>query len=144
MLDHLDPSNCSCAMLQRGARKVTRAYELALRPAGLTPNQFTLLTIISRLEVMSVNQLADIIGCERTTLSRNLKPLIRDGFIETDTGQDQRIKKILITSSGREKQQTAETLWTTAQDDLVSKLGISSWSKLMQLLTELDQASIET
>ena len=60
------------------ARAVTRRYDAALRPSGLTITQFTLLISIARLKPVAISALADVLSMERTSLSRNLKPLEAD------------------------------------------------------------------
>ena len=44
----LDPAQCACARLRKAARAVTQFYDQALKPAGVTPNQFTILATLER------------------------------------------------------------------------------------------------
>ncbi|WP_146739712.1 MarR family winged helix-turn-helix transcriptional regulator [Hyphomonas pacifica] len=67
--------------LLRAARRITREYDDALRPVGLTVTQFGLLNSVDRYEPDSISELADLLALDRTTLSRNLKPLEKAGLI---------------------------------------------------------------
>ena len=75
------PINCSAARLLRAARVLTRHYDEALRPAGITITQFGLLNVIKRAEPESISDIAGILDIDRTTLSRNLKPLEKANLV---------------------------------------------------------------
>ena len=61
-------------------------------------------------------RLADFQGLERTTLTRNLGPLIRDGFVRIDEGEDRRVRKVAITPAGEEAARRAFPFWKKAQE----------------------------
>ena len=71
----LDPANCTFANLRKASRTVSQAYNDALRPAGLKATQFTLLATLNKRGEVSVSELAAALVMDRTTLTRNLKPL---------------------------------------------------------------------
>ncbi len=70
-----DPINCLTYNAQRIARSMGRQMEIALRPVGLTNQQFSTLTILKHFKVMSTLELADKMGVERTTMTRNLEQM---------------------------------------------------------------------
>ena len=61
-------------------------------------------------------RLADFLGLERTTLTRNLRPLVRDGLVRVDEGEDRRVRKAAITPAGEEAARRAFPFWKKAQD----------------------------
>jgi DNA-binding MarR family transcriptional regulator len=65
---------------------------------------------------LPTTRLADLLGLERTTLTRNLRPLIRDGFVRVDEGEDRRVRKVAITPAGEEAARRAYPFWKKAQD----------------------------
>ncbi|MDH3474180.1 MAG: MarR family transcriptional regulator, partial [Rhodospirillales bacterium] len=66
-------------MLRRTARRLTQAYDQALRPSGLRLTQFSVLANLTRSGGLSITDLAELLAMERTTLTRNLRPLERAG-----------------------------------------------------------------
>jgi len=74
--------------------------------------------------------LSDVLGMDRTTLIRNLRPLQRDGPVLTEAaGRGGRVE-VSITSLGREKVQEARPAWLTAQQAVVETLGADRWSAI--------------
>jgi DNA-binding MarR family transcriptional regulator len=122
--------NCALNKLRKTSRMVTKIYAEYLQPSGLTPTQFSLMTALSLLGSATMKILADVMMMDRTTLTRNLKPLERDGFIKTFPGQDRRIKNIALTDLGRNILDEAFPLWEKAQTHLTLVLGTEQWEAL--------------
>src|SRR5579885_3872887 len=72
---------CLCLHLQRAARAVARRFDAALRPFGLTNGQFSLLMSLNRPEPPGIGSVAALLAMDRTTLTANLKPLVRRGLV---------------------------------------------------------------
>lgn len=72
---------------------------------------------------------------DRTTLTRNLKPLERQGLIEIKPGQDQRTRVVALTAEGCEALAKAIPLWEQAQARIVEGLG-HRWSTLLSDLSD--------
>ena len=114
---------CACANLRKAARVVTQVFDEALAPSGLRVMQFTLL-VTSRLAGEStINELAERMAMDRTTLSRNLKVLVRSGLLQMWPGEDGRTRLVLITSAGEQAIEEAYPLWQQAQQETVGVLG---------------------
>jgi len=122
--------NCALNKLRQTSRMVTKIYAQYLQPTGLTPTQFSLMTALFLLDSATMKRLADIMVMDRTTLTRNLKPLERDGLIKTFPGQDRRLKNIALTDNGRNALDEAFPLWEKAQTHLASVLGTEQWETL--------------
>src|SRR3546814_5126925 len=75
--------HCLCLAAQRAARALARRFDQALRPAGLTSGQFSLLMSLNRPKPPSIGSVAALLAMDRTTLTANLKPLERRGLVET-------------------------------------------------------------
>lgn len=107
---------CLALHLQRAARAVNRSYDEALRPTGLTINQFSLLVGLLRQEPPSLGQLAREMVMDRTTVTANLKPLESKGLVKSlGDPDDRRSRLLLLTESGRALLEQAEPLWRAAQ-----------------------------
>src|SRR5512140_3535168 len=77
---------CSCTRARAAARLITRAYDEALRPVGLTASQLAVLAAVDAVEVASIASLSKMLFMDRTTLSRNLKPLFALGVVAMQEG----------------------------------------------------------
>lgn len=73
---------------------------------------------------------------DRTTLTRNLKPLEKQGFIEIEPGQDQRMRVVTLTAKGHAALAKALPLWEQAQEFVVEGLGQKRWSSLLEGLSD--------
>lgn len=129
--------DCACFNLRKAARAVTQLYDKALRPTGLRTTQFTLLVGISMLGAVRVTRLAEIGVMDRTTLTRNLKPLERRGLIQITPGNDHRTRVVTITDEGQKALEQALPLWKKVQADVVKRLSQERWNSLRADLGEV-------
>jgi DNA-binding MarR family transcriptional regulator len=103
---------CLCLHVQRAARALARRYDEALRPVGLTSGQFSLLMSLNRPEPPGVGSVAALLAMDRTTLTANLKPLERLGFVEVGTAEADRRRRVLtLTEAGRAALVAATPIW---------------------------------
>ena len=126
---------CACRKLRVASRKVTRMYDDALRPAGITPTQFTLLAVVGMIQDVTLTKLAEILGMERTTLSRNLKPLERGGLIEVSAEGYRRARSVELSGKGVLALEKALPLWREAQATLKKRLGAEIWTQIQKDLS---------
>lgn len=133
----VDLTACACANLRKAARVVTQVYDAALRPTGLKATQFTVLATLSNRGDLPLTRLAEALVMDRTTLTRNLKPLVRKGFVRIDQDEDQRVRRIGLTDAGRNRFGEALPNWRKAQSRIVEELGRERWSGFLDDLTEM-------
>ena len=115
-IDFAETRQCACSAARRRSRELTRVYELAMRGSGLRGTQFTLLATVIQTGPIPTTRLADFLGLDRTTLTRNLGPLIRDGHVTITDSADRRVHKVAITAKGAEAARAAYPFWRKAQD----------------------------
>jgi len=119
--------SCKCWALRRASRAVTQHYEASFRGTGLRATQFTLLAILAQTGPLPLTELAAKLGLERTSLTRNLRPLEKRGFVISATDDDQRVRRIAITKKGEKAALAALDAWKQAQstvDDVLRGTGI--------------------
>jgi DNA-binding MarR family transcriptional regulator len=133
--------SCACLRVRKAARVVTRAYDEALRPLRLKATQFSVLVAASVGEGLSISALADALDMERTTLTRNLGPLVRDGLVAVKAEGARRARAVTITAKGRAHLQQALPLWRDAQDALRRRLGREKWADIRSRLDDLIAAA---
>ncbi len=138
-----DVAACTCAALRRATRAVTQQYDAALRPLGLTASQFTLLATLERTGDLPLTRLAEILAMERTTLSRNLRPLERRRLLRMVCARDRRIRKVRLTPEGVRLLEQARPLWRDAQSGLTRRLGRARWSRLVAELDHLTRLFVD-
>jgi DNA-binding MarR family transcriptional regulator len=128
------PATCLGLHVRRASRVVTQIYDAALQPAGLAMNQFSLLVATHLLNGTPMARLARELDCDQTTLSRNLRPLLRQGWVAIQPGQDRRVRQVSLTPAGREVLEKALPLWQRVQAELSEYYGPESWQALLGLL----------
>lgn len=129
---------CVCQALRRVARQVSRRYEAALRPVGLKAGQFSILAALLRDEAVPLGRLAEALGMDRTTLTRDLRPLERRGLVASAAGEgDRRVRALALTGEGRALMGRAVPLWERAQEGTRERLGSQGWGELRERLDGL-------
>jgi DNA-binding MarR family transcriptional regulator len=116
--DATKSSACTCFKLRSLSRRVTQLYDQALAPAGIKVTQYSVIAHARRKDGSvgpTVSDLADALFTDRTTLTRNLKPLMDAGFIKVGSGPDARSKAVCVTPRGEAAYQAARPLWKQAQ-----------------------------
>ncbi len=103
--------NCTCFNLRKASRAVTQLFDEALKPAGLYATQFTLLAAISFRKDATITELSKALIMDRTTLTRNLNPLQKNGWVEVTPGADKRTRTLSLTRSGKKLLKDAMTYW---------------------------------
>ncbi len=125
---------CLCHHARRSARAITRLFDEALLPTGLQASQFNILAAVAARDLTSAAEVSKILLVDRTTLSRNLKPLRDAGYITTEGGAGRRPDVLALTSAGRVIFSKAAALWRQAQGDLTQRLGPGQAGLLLQTL----------
>ncbi|HEV7270319.1 MarR family winged helix-turn-helix transcriptional regulator [Pseudoxanthomonas sp.] len=131
------PSVCTCFRLRRASRRVTQVYDHELAAVGLSLNQYSILRRSER-EPRALGELADELGMDRTTLTRNLSPLVDAGLVATVRGDDARRRMIGLTPAGRDRLARAKPRWRRAQDVIDAMLGDTGIERLHGDLDRLD------
>jgi DNA-binding MarR family transcriptional regulator len=130
---------CVCLGVRKAARQVARRYDDAFRPLGITSGQFSILSALLRDQAVPLGALADVLGMDRTTLNRNLKPLEEEDLVvKTATEEDRRVRGLSLTREGRALLNRAIPIWRTAQADSERRLAGSGWPKLRSQLEALN------
>lgn len=132
-------SSCHCINLRRAANVVSQLYDHFLEPVGLSVNQFSLLRNIGRLQPCSVSDLANVVGLERTTLVRTLKPLMDRGLIADRAAAGQRNRALVLTTQGEQVVGEGGGLWEQAQTRIEEKIGAEGIEELERLLALLSE-----
>lgn len=134
-------ARCLAVRVLRAGRVLTRLYDEALRPTGLTITQFTLLNAIENRQPGSISQLAEILDIDRTTLSRNLSLLEKAGLVHLGQAGERRRRELLLTSRGLDRLRAAYPRWQVVQDRLEALFGESELDDLKAALGKIRPGS---
>ncbi len=136
-------AKCVCYNIRKAARLITQLYDTILEPSGLLGTQFVLLAAIGRMGAATITRLGQKMGMDRTTVTRNLRPLERQGFIEMDAGLDRRTHIVRLTEEGRQAMKAALPFWQQAQAAVISRFGQDRTAALLNELLALE-AQVES
>ncbi|HEX3498411.1 MAG TPA: MarR family transcriptional regulator [Stellaceae bacterium] len=114
---------CHCLAARRRARALTRHFEAELRPHRLRATQFSILAALALAGTLPMGELAELLGLERTTLTRAATLLERNGWLRAEPSDDARERPLRLTAAGRRKLEAAYPSWKAAQDSVVNKGG---------------------
>lgn len=106
---------CASANLRRAARAVSQLYEEELRGSGLRGTQFSLLQALQIAGSLTQGELGEVLFIDSTTLSRTLRPLVKNGWIAERQGSDKRERVLSLSASGRKKVEQIIPRWQRAQ-----------------------------
>lgn len=114
---------CLCLHAQRAARALARRFDDVFKPVGLTSGQFSLLMSLNRPEPPRLGSVAALLAMDRTTLTANLKPLERRGFVQALTDPaDRRARLLRLTPAGRRILGRAVPIWRSVHGEIETGL----------------------
>ncbi len=126
---------CVCFNLKKATRAVTQIYDERLRPCGLRATQLTILFVVGTAESASITHLSQMLVMDRTTLTRNLKLLEKNGLIEINKGKDNRSRMVSLTENGLQITEKALPVWEETQAYVTTQLGKGRWDVLLNNLS---------
>lgn len=129
---------CLCATVRRTGRLLTRQYEDALRPAGMTVSQFELMNAVRAMEPVDQSRLSKQLETDQTTLSRNIKLLLTLGWVTTGSEQDGRRSSYRLSEAGVKTLREATRHWQRVHDRMEARLGLS---ELWPILDRIQDAA---
>ena len=130
------PAGCTSLKLRQLNRRVSQHYDRIVGAVGLKTSQSSLLSHVVRLGPVRPGELADHMEMDASTLTRNLQPLVAQGWVEVGPGEDGRSRLVTATDTGRSKRTEAQREWKRAQLALNDKLGID---RVAQLHAQIDE-----
>jgi DNA-binding MarR family transcriptional regulator len=135
---------CSCGALRQAARHVTRFYDRALTPVGLGLNQYSILSRLDRLGPSNLQDLADNLVMDRSTLGHLLRPLEARGLLALKPAPtDRRARIIRLTAEGNALLRRARPLWAKAETEFQRQFGADAAETLRQLLVNVTRVTLD-
>ena len=117
--------HCLCLAAQRAARSLARRFDEAFRPLGLTSGQFSLLMSLNRETPPPMGAVASLLAMDRTTLTANLKPLVKRRLVQVVVDPDDRRGRLLkLTSAGHALLTSAVPIWERTHVEVERALAV--------------------
>jgi len=132
---------CACFNFRKASRSVTQLFDQRLSPVGLRSTQLVILITSQLVGPSNIARLARELVMDRSTLTRNLKPLVAHGYLQLTRLAAGRQKAVEITDEGREALLRAAPYWEQAQSHLVGRFGDEQWDKIMHELSAIVDAA---
>jgi DNA-binding MarR family transcriptional regulator len=118
------PEICSCSAVRQAARHLTRLYDDALAPTCLSLNQYSMMSKLSRFGPQKIQDLADLLVMDRSTLGHLLRPLERQGWLTIRVSDlDKRQRLIALTTAGMAHVKKARRMWAQAEQKFERAFG---------------------
>jgi DNA-binding MarR family transcriptional regulator len=131
--------DCACLAIRQAARMVTQFYGAALRGRLEIP-QFGLLSVLANSPGCNQAVLARELNLDKTTLSRNLKLMEKNGWIERAGSDDRRVRGYHLTAAGRKLLRSARPGWKRAQERFQVAMGSGQWESMWRVLGDITEA----
>lgn len=114
---------CLCLHVQRAARALARVFDEAFRHLNLSQGQYSLLVALNQPSAPRLGEIAKFLAMDRTTLTANLKPLVRRGLLRVEQDpKDARSRRLILTDAGRDLLRCAIPIWRTVHDQVDGSL----------------------
>jgi DNA-binding MarR family transcriptional regulator len=130
---------CLSTRIRQLSRIITRVYDDAMRPLGITASQFTLLTQLAQQDGITAVEIGHTLDIEKSTLTRNLKRLLALGLITMDPPAGRRGRGLHLTPKGEVIIQQGFPVWREAQTRTIRVMGPESRSTLDGMLTQAEK-----
>lgn len=108
---------------------MTQHYDRALRKSGMRVSQFNTLTVLTQTGPLPMASLAEFMGLDRTSLTRNLQPPVKKRWIRIiPSEEDRRVRMVSITAAGVTALRKAVPAWRAAQtgvDAVLQQAGLA-------------------
>lgn len=132
-------SSCLATRVRQLSRIVTRVYDDAMRPLGITASQYTLLAQLASRDGITAVEIGGDLDIEKSTLSRNLKRLLALGHIIMDPPAGRRGRGLHLTPKGQVVLKDAFPIWQEAQRKTTAIMGQDSRALLDGLLSQAEK-----
>jgi DNA-binding MarR family transcriptional regulator len=134
---------CASLNFRRTARAVTSLFDDALAASGIRSTQFTILVGIAKIQPASMSAVAKVLVIDRTTLTRSLRLLQKEGFLTISERGEMRQRFVSLTPKGEEAMARALPLWRRIQKHFIDAIGSDYWLNLRNDLERLSTVATE-
>lgn len=132
---------CASFNFRRTARAVSRLYDQAFQPFGITSAQFSILVALAKTQPSSITRLATTLVTDRTTLTRSLSLMQKQGLLTISPRSVKRQRFLNLTAEGEKVLAQVLPVWRKVQEEFVATIGSDHWHKLQNELESLSKVA---
>ena len=133
---------CAAFTLRKSARAVTNLYDAALQPAGVRSTQFAILVAVARSQPVSIGSLSQLLLTDRTTLTRNLALMEKEGLLDISQRSTMRQRFVTLSDKGKRSLKQSAPLWRKVQEQYVTAVGAGRWKRLQHEFERLSNVAV--
>ena len=141
VMDLTGTGYCASFNFRRAARAVTSLFDEALEASGIRSTQFTILVGIAKIQPASMSAVARVLVIDRTTLTRSLRLLQKEGFLTISERSKMRQRFVSLTPKGEKALGLALPLWRRIQSHFIDAIGSDYWLNLRNELERLSRVA---
>jgi DNA-binding MarR family transcriptional regulator len=134
---------CASFHLRRTARAVTRMYDAVMQETGIRSTQFSILVGIAKNQPVAIGALAEVMILDRTTLTRSLRLLEKEGLISVSERSTMRQRFLSMAPKGERALGHSVEAWRKAHERFLATVGSENWDELRSELEELARVVVE-
>jgi len=128
--------DCIATRLRMANRVITKVYDDALRPLGLTVTQMSMLVLAEDRGFIRQSEVGAELRLDDSTLSRNLERMRANGWLEEAPADDARVHSYRLTEAGRDLLEKTIPAWRKAQTEAQRLLGDAGVQALRRFARE--------
>ena len=128
---------CLAVRMRTLNRALTALYDEALRPLGLRVGQLNLLVAVARVGTAKPGDLCRVLRMDKSTLSRDVEVMRRNGWIEVDDSGDGRARPLRLSDPGHALLEAVVPAWRQAQEKAGALLGYGAAAALGQVVDRI-------
>jgi DNA-binding MarR family transcriptional regulator len=134
--------SCASFNFRRAARAVTSLYDRAFEPFGIRSTQFSILVGVAKTQPTSISTLSELLVIDRTTLTRSLRLLKKQGLLTISARAEKRQRFLELTARGAQTLRASLPAWREAQERFVQTLGAEYWTNFRNELENLAHIAV--
>ena len=129
---------CFCVSVRGLANRLTQLYDDRMAPFDLRVTQYSVMKKIVDKPNSTISEIAQMCDLDRTTLTRSLRILERDGWLEFVKAKDQREKRLQIKATKTSDFDRAQRAWQQVQRELSALIDLDPIRKADEQLSKIN------
>ena len=129
---------CFCVSVRGLANRLTQLYDDRMAPFDLRVTQYSVMKKIVDKPNSTISEIAQMSDLDRTTLTRSLRILERDGWLEFVKAKDQREKRLQIKATKTSDFDRAQRAWQQVQKELSALIDLDPIRKADEQLSKIN------
>ncbi len=132
-------NKCACSLLRMTTRAVTNYFAMFIDDKEITSQQFTMLVLIHKNGSLCINDIADTLIMDQTTVTRNINVLQKHGFISIKKDKHDARKRIIsLTPKAFSKVENILPKWIDAQAQIENHVGSERYRAFLEVLADIE------